>query len=205
MAIAGFVPVDDAEVARLLAGYPFAWVVTAADGDFAATLLPIRPVRDSGGRIVELHGHFARRNPQVEMVRRTPRALVLFLGPHDYISSSWLTDRTRTPTWNYASAQFFVDIEFFDDAQQTEALLRDLVGAMEDGRPGKWSVDEMGPRYARIVGGIIGFHAPVREIRAKFKLGQDERPAEYAEILAALDAGGGSELADWMRRNNPGR
>lgn len=200
-----FDPVDESEIARLVTGYPFAWVVTAADGDFAATLLPIRPVQDAGGRIVELHGHFARRNPQVALARRHPRALMLFLGPHDYLSSSWLTDRTRAPTWNYASAQFVVDLAFIDEGAPTEALLRDLVGAMEDGRPREWSIDDMGARYGRIVGGIVGFHARVRETRAKFKLGQDERPAEYAEMLAALDAAGGGELAAWMRRNNPGR
>lgn len=200
-----FAPADESEVTRLVTGHPFAWVVSAADGDFAATLLPILPVHDGDGRIVELHGHFARRNPQVEKIRRTPRALILFLGPHDYISSSWLGDRTRTPTWNYASAQFVVDVEFIEDAPRTEALLRRLVDTMEAGRPRAWSVDEMGQRYGRIVGGIIGFYARVRDARAKFKLGQDERPAEYAEMLAALDAGGNGELADWMRRNNPGR
>lgn len=200
-----FAPADESEVLRLVTGYPFAWVVTAADGDFAATLLPIRPATDGDGRIVELHGHFARRNPQVEKARRAPRALILFLGPHDYMSSSWLGDRTRAPTWNYASAQFVVDIEFIEDAAETAALVRELVGAMEDGRPDAWSVDDMGPRYERIVGGIVAFHARVRDARVKFKLGQDERPAEYAEMLAALDAGGNAELAGWMRRNNPGR
>jgi hypothetical protein len=56
-----------------------------------------------------------------------------------YVSASWFTDRTRTPTWNYAAAQFLVDIELVEDEAGTAHVLRDLVGAMEQGRlrPGR--------------------------------------------------------------------
>jgi len=206
IAVAGkFAPPNEAEVTRLIREYPLAWVVTAHDSEFAATLLPLRPFHDKQGRLTELHGHFARSNAQVELVRRHPRALLLFLGPHGYISSSWMSDRTQTPTWNYASAQFVVDIEFIEDGPPMEALIRDLVGAMEADREREWSIDEMGPRYERLVRGIIGFHAYIRETRAKFKLGQDERDDTYAEIMKALADNGANPLCDWMSRCNPQR
>ena len=111
------------------------------------------------------------------------------MGPHGYVSSSWLADRTRTPTWNYATVQYVVDIEFMDSPQETDALLQEQVATMEAGRPNAWQVPEMGARYGRIVGGIIGFHAHIRDRRPKFKLGQDERDAEYADIQAKLGSG----------------
>jgi len=200
-----FAPLSERDVTRLVLEHPFAWLVTAADGNFAATPLPIRPVVDDTGRITGLLGHFARRNPQVELLRRVPRTLMLFMGPHGYMSSSWLADRTRAPTWNYASAQFVVDIEFTEDPAATRDVVRDLVGAMEAGRPDAWSIEDMGARYARLQSGIIAFRAHIRERRVKFKLGQDERDAEYVEMIDALQAGGQHGLLEWMQRCNPDR
>jgi predicted FMN-binding regulatory protein PaiB len=200
-----FSPPEEADVTRLVLEHPFAWLVTEQDGDFAATPLPLRPVLDEHGAITALLGHFARGNPHVELLRRVPRTLVLFMGPHGYISSSWFGDRTRTPTWNYATAQFVVDIEFIEDAAGTEAILRDLIGAMEQGRPGAWSLGDMGPRYQRLVSGIIAFRAHIRERRVKFKLGQDERDAEYGDIVRALGAAGECALLEWMQHYNPSR
>lgn len=200
-----FGPPSDADVTRLVLEHPFAWLVTVHGQEFAATPLPLRPVLDEQGSVAALLGHFARNNPHVELLRRAPRTLVLFLGPHGYVSSSWFADRTRTPTWNYATAQYLVDIEFTEDAGVTEAVLRDLIGEMEGGRPQAWSLDEMGPRYQRLVSGIIAFRARIVERRVKFKLGQDERDAEFAEILRALAAAGDDELHEWMQRCNPAR
>lgn len=205
-AVAGkYAPPDKTEVTRLVREYPLAWVVTAGDGDFGATLLPLQPFHDCEGRIIELHGHFARSNSQVELVRRNPRALMLFLGPQGYVSPSWLTDRTMAPTWNYASSQFVVDIEFIEDGPCTEALMRDLADAVEAGRERAWSIEDMGTRYQRLVRGVIGFHAHVREARVKFKLGQDERDDNFAEIMKALSGSENVELHEWMTRCNPGR
>ena len=199
-----FAPPSEADVTRLVVEHPFAWVVTVVDGDFAATPLPIRPVLDEHGVVVGLLGHFARRNRHVELARRGP-SLVLFMGPHGYISSSWLADRTRTPTWNYAMVQYVVDLEFIEDVAPTHDVLNDLIGAMESGREHPWSMDEMGARRDRLVSGIIAFRARIRERRVKFKLGQDERDSEYVDIVRALQSQGDEELLEWMRRSNEGR
>lgn len=200
-----FAPASEAEVTRLVREYPFAWLVTVTPAEFAATPLPLRPIVDGQGAVAGLLGHFARSNPHVELLRRAPRTLVLFLGPHGYVSSSWLGDRTRAPTWNSASAQFLVDIEFTEDPVITGEILRDLVGAMEAGRARAWTQEEMGPRYERLLSGIVAFRAHIVERRVKFKLGQDERPSEYAEILRALEAGGQPDLLEWMERANAAR
>jgi transcriptional regulator len=187
------------DVRRLLLDHPFAWLASAADGDLRATALPVRPVFGPDGAVTTLIGHFARSNPQGELLRRQPRALILVLGPHGYISPSWLTDRAQAPTWNYASAQFLVELELFDDEAGLEILLRDLIGAMEAGRERPWRQEEMGPRYARVARGIIGFRARVLEARPRFKLGQDERADVFPEILAGLARDGAEELTAWMK------
>lgn len=200
-----FAPPSEHDVTRLVLEHPFAWVVSTAHNEFMATPLPVRPVIDADGHIVELRGHFARSNPHLEHLRHAPRALILFMGPHGYISSSWLADRTRTPTWNYAMAQYVADIELVEDPGQTDELMRDLVNAMEAGRPDAWSLDEMGDRYRQLVAGVVGFHARICLRRTKFKLGQDERDSEYRDIVAALLRAGDHALLASMQSANASR
>ena len=200
-----FAPPSEHDVTRAVLDHPLAWLVTAGGGEYAATPLPLRPVVGEQGEVVELLGHFARSNPHHELARRVRPTLVLFNGPHGYVSPSWLRDRTRFPTWNYAYVQYVVDIEYTDDPAETERILRDLVGAMEHDRPGAWSIEEGGPRYRQLVRGIIAFHARILERRVKFKLAQDERDGEYADIVQALEAAGQHELLEWTQRCNARR
>ena len=46
------------------------------------------------------------------------------------------------------------------------------------------------------------FEADVVRVRPRFKLGQDERPEIYADIVGHL---GDPALVEWMNRANPGR
>ena len=193
-----FAPRAPDDVRRLLLDHPLAWLVSARGGDLRATTLPLRPVFGPDGEVEALIGHFARSNPHLETVAADPRALALFLGPHGYVSPSWLSDRTQAPTWNYASAQFLLDITLADDEASLDALMRDLVGAMEAERPRAWRLEEMGERYRRLSRGVIGFRAAVRERRPRFKLGQDERPDVFPEILEGLNRDGRADLSRWM-------
>lgn len=200
-----FAPRSDAEVVRLILENPLAWIVSCGADDFCATLLPLRPVTDARSRLERLVGHFARSNAHVEVLQRDPRAVILFLGPNGYISPSWIHDRTWAPTWNYASAQFATDIEFFDDEGRLDGLLREMAGAMERGRPHAWSPDEMGERYRSLARRVIGFDARIRERRVKLKLGQDERDPVFRDITVGLRDAGRQDLLRWMKALNPGR
>jgi predicted FMN-binding regulatory protein PaiB len=200
------------DLMRLVQQQPLAWVVSgsASADNFRATLLPILIERDADGSIARLVGHFARSNDQYKLLMQDPKAVMLALGTNGYISPSWMQDKTQAPTWNYASAQFFVDVEFFEQPEAIEAHLRELVETMEaqtmraTASPA-WKVDDMGARYASLSRGVIGFRAKVREVRTKFKLGQDERDDVFRDIMLGLAHGDSTELQTWMRAFNPGR
>jgi transcriptional regulator len=207
-----FAPRSDADLLHLVRQQPLAWVVSGsvAEDNFRSTLLPILAETDANGRIVRLVGHFARSNDQYKLLMQNPKAVMLVLGTNGYISPSWMQDKTQAPTWNYASAQFFVDVEFFEQPAAIEAHLRELVDTMERQAPradsaSAWKVDDMGARYGSLAQRVIGFRAQVRNVRAKFKLGQDERDDVFADIMTGLAQGGRAELHTWMREFNPGR
>ncbi|MFT4196834.1 MAG: alpha/beta hydrolase fold domain-containing protein [Pseudoxanthomonas sp.] len=193
------------DIADLVASQPLAWIVSGAAGQLAATPLPVQLECDEHGRPLRLLGHFARSNPQWRALADDPRATVLLIGPHGYVSPSWLADRSRAPTWNYASAIFEVEIELRDTPADADRLLRGLVEDLERERPGAWRVEEMGQRYPGLRAGIVGFHARVREVRATFKLGQDERDDVFADTLRGLWDTRQPDLAAWMRRFDGGR
>jgi len=197
-----FAPASEAEVTRLIRENPLAWVVTMSGTDFRATALPLRPiVAGEDSSVSAFLGHFAQSNDHHRMLRDHPRALLLFMGVNGYVSPSCMHDRTQAPTWNYAAAQFLVDIEFIDEVAGRDAVLKDQVNVMETGRENAWSAAEMGARYATLANRIVAFRANIVQRRVKFKLGQDERDDVYADICTAMDAGN-PELSAWMKRAN---
>src|SRR5262245_18845074 len=127
-----FERVSNAELIDLIESYPLAWVVSGAPDSFAATPLPMMVDADAAGAPVRLIGHFAKSNPQVAQLERSPRALFLFQGPHGYISPSWLSNRTWAPTWNYTVIRIEADVRFLPD--RADAVLARLVRKMELGR-----------------------------------------------------------------------
>jgi transcriptional regulator len=200
-----FGPHSSQDLVRLVRENPLAWIVSGAGETFAASLLPLLPKLAGDGRLIALAGHFPRAHPQVARLKADAQASILFLGPNGYVSPSWMEDRTQAPTWNYASAQFLVEIEFVDDGAELEAHLQELVDAMETSRPGRWKIEEMGERYRALSRRIIAFVAHVREVREKYKLGQDERDDVFGDILTGVEAGGDAVLLEWMRHFNAGR
>lgn len=183
------------DVAALVAAYPLAWVVSGGPTDYASTPLPLLGETDAEGRIISLFGHFARSNPHVAALERDPRAAILFQGPQGYISPTLVSNPTWGATWNYAVARFDVDIAFVPE--ETGDSVWRLAEAVEKDRPPRWTPAALGARYDELIQHIIAFRATVRGTNARFKLGQDERPETFGEIVAGLGEG---DLSAWMRR-----
>jgi acetyl esterase len=195
-----FNPRSPDDIRELVQQQPLAWIVSGEPGAQHATPLPVQLVCDGDGTPRKLLGHFARRNPQVKALSESPRALVLLLGPHGYVSPSWMSDRTQAPTWNYTSVVFDVEVQLLDERAHADRLLKELVAQMEADRPGAWRIEETGERYEKLVKNIVGFEANILETRSRFKLGQDERDDVFADILRALDIKDQLPLTKWMRR-----
>jgi transcriptional regulator len=188
-----FAPRNEAAVLDLIRAYPLAWVVSGGAG-FDATPLPLLPELDAEGKLVSFLGHFAVSNPQVEAFRADPQALLLFKGPDGYISPRLVSNPTWGPTWNYAVARFHVRIEFV--AEDNDLALDALAAALEGGHPDPWTTARMGPRYTQLRQYIIAFHAHIDHSRTTFKLGQDEQPHTFGEIVGGLED---DALRQWMR------
>ncbi|NIJ38269.1 transcriptional regulator [Sphingopyxis panaciterrae] len=180
-------PRSAADVARLVADYPLAWLVSR---DFNASPLPLIGETNEAGEIVALFGHCPRQSPIVADFRADPRGLILFNGPEGYVSPGLVSKPDWAPTWNFAVLRFQVEVEFVPE--ETHAAIERLAEKMEGDR---WSTARVGPRYEQMLAQVIGFRAHVRSSEPRFKLGQDESAAGFAEIVAGHPD---RVLAAWM-------
>lgn len=181
------------DLARLIDGHPLAWVMALAD-PACATPMPLLLERDADGTPMSLLGHLPRAHPLVAALGQDARALFLFQGPHAYITPAWLTDKDWAPTWNFAVAKIEAQVDLDDGL--TDPALRLMVAHMEQDQPEPWTVASMGSRYEALRSHVIGFRARITGVSARFKLGQDESPEVFGEILSGLDD---QPIVPWMK------
>ena len=81
--------------------HSFATLISTG-AQLTASQLPVLldPARGPSGT---LRSHMAKLNPQWQTFREDADVLVIFQGPHAYISPTWYASQTKVPTWNYAT------------------------------------------------------------------------------------------------------
>ncbi len=190
--------VDDPErLFAFLHDYPFATVVTAAGGELFASHLPLLVDRDRGERGT-LRGHVARANPHWQAFDGQTAALVIFQGPHAYVSPQWYVKRPAVPTWNYSAVHVYGVPRVISEPERTSQLLADLNQRFEHG-PGDLLSDEL---RQSLEAAIVAFELPIDRWEGKFKLGQNRGVADRAGTVEHLTRSTRPEdqlLAKFMR------
>jgi transcriptional regulator len=176
---------------------------TPASGEHSAagamaTHLPL-VVKDEGEHGL-IEGHFARANPHWQSLAGR-ETLVVFYGPHSYVSPTLYTEELSVPTWNYIAVHACGTLSLVEDDPGKLALLTDLIAANEPAYLDHWRALPEGFRRTMLAG-IIGFRIPIARIEGKFKLSQNRKPEERRNVRAAQSAGSPDEqaLARWMER-----
>ena len=163
-----------------------------------ATHLPL-VVKDEGEHGL-IEGHFAKANPHWQSLAGR-ETLVVFHGPHSYVSPALYTQELSVPTWNYIAVHAYGTLSLVEDDPGKLALLTDLIAANEPGYLDRWHALPEGFRRTMLAG-IMGFRIPIARIEGKFKLSQNRNPEERKNVRAAQSAGSDDEraLALWMER-----
>lgn len=188
---------NDREAAiAFMKAHPFAIIVSSPDGIPVATHLPFH-VESSDDDII-LTAHFARANPQWKQLKDV---LVIFSGPHAYISPSLYEREENVPTWNYIAVHAYGTAELVTDEAEGFSILEELIKQSEPAYLSQWAGLE--PKYkAGLFKGIAPFRVKVSRLDAKEKLSQNKTAFERANIIADLqqaDDRDVKELAAYMR------
>ena len=171
---------------------------TIASAPHHATHLPL-VIKDEGAHGV-LEGHFAKGNPHWQSLANR-ETLVVFPGPHSYVSPSLYAEELSVPTWNYVAIHAYGTLRLLEDNASKEALLSDLIMANEPAYAQQWQSLPEGYRRTMLAG-IVGFRIEINRIEGKFKISQNRPEADRNAVQAAHSAGNEDQraLAGWMKR-----
>ncbi len=165
--------------------YDFGLLITQ-EGGLIASQVPFLVERRDGQ--LYLLGHLARPNPQGAALD-TGEALVVFSGPHAYISPSWYGAGPAVPTWNYASVHVYGAARTIADKDWLGELLRRLSERHEAREAMAWRMQDQPAAFlSGMLNGIVGFEIAVSRLEGKFKLSQNRPAADRPRIVAALEA-----------------
>lgn len=193
---------DQARILAFLEENPFAFLTGSfSSGSPVATQIPVLHEVREGDLYVQ--GHFMRKTDHHKAFEENPQALVVFTGPHAYVSASWYSNPSIGSTWNYMSVHVRGTMRFMSP-EELVALMRKLTLKFEGG-------DAESPTYydnlpesflSQMMPAIVGFELRAESVDNVFKLSQNRDEQSYRNIMEQLEQGGGQaeNVAHEMRK-----
>ena len=144
------------------------------------------------GRFGTIFGHISALNDQKKAITGGDRAVVVFRGPHGYVSPGWLVtpqSRGGVPTWNFAVVHATGRMVPIDEPARKHALLTTLIKKYETAIGGTsydFAALDMDDVLTRMKG-IQPFELEIEALEGKFKLFQERPEPDQAAALPKLD------------------
>jgi len=171
-------------ISALIKGNPLGMLITAPDGEPFVSHLPFI-LESSAGSQGKLLGHMARANPQWQHFVEGSKVLVVFQGPHAYVSPSWYSS-PGVPTWNYAVVHLRGIPRLLEGESELEALVEQITHVHESNLPNPWKPNLTGERRSKLLNMIVGFEIEITHIQGKFKLSQNRPPEDQRSVVDKL-------------------
>lgn len=191
---------DKALLIEMMGAHSFALLIsTQESGEPFVTHLPF-VVREDADRLI-IEGHMARANPHWQYLEKNARALIVFSGPHAYVSPSLYESKENVPTWNYITVHAYGQVKLAHEMSRKYGAQARLINTLEPAY--KQQFDELRPAYLYgRMSAIVAFEFSVERLEGKFKLSQN-RPLVDRQNVATAFANGNDEqraVARWMQR-----
>ena len=176
--------------------YNFAALVTQQNGELLASHLPFL-LDTQCGPYGTLMAHMARANPQWQTLAGTAEVLVIFQGPHTYVSPSWYEDDVAlsVPTWNYTVVHAYGTPRLIEDNSVAYGVLQALVQMHEAHFEKPWALQPLDGSMQNKLRGIVAFEIQITRLEGKFKLSQNRSANDQRRVLAALEGSSDAESA----------
>ncbi|HEV8513821.1 MAG TPA: FMN-binding negative transcriptional regulator [Cyclobacteriaceae bacterium] len=175
----------------------FGILVSQVEKKIWATHIPLVLTSDN-----KLWGHISLGNKQSKSLPDGEEVMVIFTGPHTYISSSWY-DHENVPTWNYIAVHVYGKIRTIEGDELVESL-RQLTNKYEKNSTHPVSVDTMAKKYLDTqMRGILGIEITINQIEASYKLSQNRDEKNHTNIISELEKRkdeNSADIANAMRK-----
>ena len=182
------------EVKDFIERNSFGILINQKEGRSIATHIPLIQSTDTMGQEI-LYGHISKANEQWQTFHLSTEVLVIFLGPHSYISPSWYV-KENVPTWNYVAVHIYGRLSLISEEELLHSLEL-LVEKYEKIAGTNLKMEDFSDQLMkRELRGIVGFKIQINQIQASFKLSQNRDDESYQNIISALNT---SEIEDHQR------
>ncbi|MDP5273575.1 FMN-binding negative transcriptional regulator [Chengkuizengella axinellae] len=151
----------------------------------------------------KLYGHMARANQQWKELEGD-EVLIIFQGPHAYISPQWYAEENTVPTWNYMAVHIYGKFVIQNNGETVMNQLESMVDTYESGFETPWKVDISSEYNQNLVKHIVGFEIEIKNIQCKFKLNQNhpiERRKNAIHGLRTTNQHESIQIADAMEKS----
>jgi transcriptional regulator len=179
---------DLKKIHTLMNDYSFATLVTQQNGVLIASHLPVM-VDTRQGQYGTLASHMARANTQWQGFDGTQEALVIFQGPHTYVSPSWYVDNVEVsvPTWNYTVVHAYGKPSLITEQEDLYNLLQALVQKHEAMFDHQWKFQPSDEFMRSKMKGFVGFEMEITRLEGKGKLSQNRSSSDQKRVISALE------------------
>ncbi len=148
-----------------------------------ATQIPLLVEQKDG--TIFLRGHIMKNTDHHKAFMLNNNVLVLFTGPHCYVSASWYADVQTASTWNYMTVHAKGKINFTDNEGTIEAVK--LLTNYYEAADSIASFNQIPAGYVdKLIHAIVGFTIEVESIDNVFKLSQNKTVDEQKNIINHL-------------------
>ena len=156
------------------------------------------------GEALFVNGHMSRANPIWKLFEKNNEVLVIFQGPHTYISPTWY-NHINVPTWNYQSVHVYGKPRLITDREESYGVLKRLVDRYETSGP--YKMESLPPDFVeKEMRGVAAFQVEVTNIEASYKLSQNRDEESYRSIVSHLEQREDDmshAVAEAMKRGRP--
>ena len=197
-----FVETEQVRLFDLIEQHSFGLLVSQHNGEPVVSHLPFLLDRTAAphGRLI---GHMARANSQWRHADGGP-VLVVFSGPHAYISPSWIGENNIVPTWNYVAVHAMGELRATHDRPRLLEIVEQTVERYESSQSSPWSFDASTDFAGKLAELIVGFEIDLTRIEGKWKLSQNHSDQRQAAVVTGLQQTGSPgplAVADLMQAN----
>jgi transcriptional regulator len=188
----------------LIRAHPLGALVVDGPDGLDANHVPFE-LDASAGTHGRLLAHVARANPLWQEAKDGSEALVIFRGPHAYISPNWYPSKheshRQVPTWNYQVVHVHGRIRIRDDERFVRGLVARLTRVQEaqTGAARPWRMTDSPAEFIDgMLAAIVGIEIEIERIVGKWKLGQNREARDRVNAAETLQRLGHDEIAAAM-------
>ena len=140
------------------------------------------------GEFGTVFGHISKNNVQTQTFDGEHPAVIVFRGPHGYISPSWYAKpESSVPTWNFGVVHASGKLQGVSDKVMLRKMLARLIDKNEDYSKSKYDFSKLPDSYVGgMLGGIVGFEMKIELLEGKFKMGHERGEAERKNVAEQL-------------------